>query len=139
MERAIQAFKRYSGGCPYRKVPELQRRPVNGLNIEIGQGRNRCILQKPAHWPDGSVLRWLGSGGSITVFGICCAVHCPLKPDFCGCGHRRDNHDWPCKAPGCNVSDCGCDEYGGVKQTELQRVSVLPFVEVKKKRERKAA
>ena len=63
--------------CRYRIDLELPRRPVNGLNIEIGAPASRCTLKPPAHWPDGMVLRWLASGGEALVLGKCTG-NCPL-------------------------------------------------------------
>lgn len=66
--------------CPYRVEVALTPRPVNGLNVEIGQPIDRCTMRPPEHWPaTASVLRWLGSGGSALVLGACSALHCPLK------------------------------------------------------------
>ena len=64
--------------CPHRVQPELERRPVNGLCVEIGQPAARCTLKTPEEWQgrepkEGSSLatRWLWSGGSPLVFGCC--------------------------------------------------------------------
>lgn len=57
----------------------LLRRPVNGLNVEIGAPLPRCRLKLPEHWSGAgaSSLRWLASGGSPLVFGLCTPGACP--------------------------------------------------------------
>jgi hypothetical protein len=57
----------------------VQRRPANALNIEVGQPLPRCRLKLPEHWsgPGRSSLRWLASGGSPLVFGLCTPGECP--------------------------------------------------------------
>lgn len=69
--------------CIYRLATLLPRRPVNGLNVEIGQPAPRCTLKLPDHWTGKgrSALRWLGSGGSPLVFGHCSAC-CPSASEF---------------------------------------------------------
>jgi len=69
-----------TSSCQSRVTPDLERRPANALNIEIGQPLPRCINQPPAHWGDRapSALRWIGSGGSPLVFGACSPRTCPL-------------------------------------------------------------
>lgn len=66
--------------CRFRIDPDLQRRPANALNIEIGFPMPRCILKTPENWEGTSVTaaRWLLSGGDVFVFGIC-TCNCPLK------------------------------------------------------------
>jgi hypothetical protein len=65
-------------GCPHRIEAAVERRPANALNIEIGSPSPRCKLKKPDHWPENSTAeRWLWSGGSSFVFGLCSA-DCPL-------------------------------------------------------------
>jgi len=51
----------------------MTRRPVNGLNIEIGEPQGRCRLRTPPHWGDADprAARWLWSGGSPLVLGLC--------------------------------------------------------------------
>lgn len=108
---AAEAFARYAAGCPYRIALEVERRPGNALNVEIGTPVARCRSKPPRHWPAGAGwLRWLASGGSPLVFGPC-SRSCPLKPDHCEeCGHRAESH-WGGR--GCCVPDCECTRVGG--------------------------
>ena len=77
----MSTFRSYADACPNRLPLPLERRPVNGLNVEIGLGADRCRLIRPAHWPESSSsLRWLASGGSAMVFGCCSARACPSPP-----------------------------------------------------------
>lgn len=56
---------------------DVERRPANALNVEIGTPAPRCIDKRPEHWPANmGSLRWLASGGSPLVFGPCSAW-CP--------------------------------------------------------------
>jgi len=55
--------------CLNRVVPERTRRPVNGLNIEIGAAQPRCLF-RPPH-PHGGNLAWFLSGGSVLDYGVC--------------------------------------------------------------------
>lgn len=71
--------------CPHRVQPDLQRRPVNGLCVEIGQPAARCKLLVPEEWQgrepsQGPSLadRWLRSGGSPLIFDPCDPGRCPL-------------------------------------------------------------
>lgn len=59
--------------CRYMVECELARRPANALNVEIGQPLARCQLKTPKHWGDRDPLatRWLLSGGSPLVLGVC--------------------------------------------------------------------
>ncbi len=67
--------------CCERLSPPLERRPANALNIEIGQPLERCRLQTPEHWNgvDPRGARWLLSGGSPFVLGVCSVRSCPKK------------------------------------------------------------
>ena len=58
--------------CNNRVVPEIIRRPVNGLNVEIGRPRARCLYRSP----DGRGLTWYLSGGSAVDYGLCEQLHC---------------------------------------------------------------
>jgi hypothetical protein len=44
----------------------------------------RCLLKLPEHWSEGAkklgALRWIGSGGSCLVFGVCDS-NCPRKKE----------------------------------------------------------
>lgn len=82
MSIGSEAFARYCSACPNRITPALERRPGNALNVEIGQGLDRCRLRTPKHWNGASALRWLASGGSPLVLGACSRSSCPLKPDL---------------------------------------------------------
>lgn len=70
--------------CPHLITLRVERRPGNALNVEIGTPQPRCTLKPPEHWADiskdATVLRWLGSGGSPLVLGVC-SGECPLKKD----------------------------------------------------------
>ncbi len=109
----MSGFKDYAEKCPNRVEAELERRPVNGLNVEIGAPAPRCKLRTPEHWPEGvGAARWLASGGSALVLAPCSGGPCPLKPQHCGrCGHRAEFHG----SEGCLVRDsetpfpCGCE------------------------------
>lgn len=106
-------FKSYAEGCPNRVKLEVERRPGNALNVEVGTPAPRCKLQTPEHWGKApSVARWLASGGSALVLGRCAAGACPLKPRHCSeCGHRAEFHS----PAGCLVKNsespfpCGCE------------------------------
>ena len=67
--------------CDSRIEPGLSHRPVNGLNVEIGQPLARCMNRPPVNVAgiEADALRWLGSGGSVLAFGVCCASKCPLR------------------------------------------------------------
>lgn len=58
----------------------VPRRPANALNIEVGQPLDRCRLKTPDHWgsTDPRASRWILSGGSALVLGICSA-NCPKR------------------------------------------------------------
>ncbi len=70
--------------CPHLITLRVERRPGNALNVEIGTPAPRCTLKPPEDWEarGGSVLRWLGSGGSPLVLGNC-SSDCPLKLPPC--------------------------------------------------------
>jgi hypothetical protein len=87
------AFAKYAEKCPNLVKLEVERRPGNALNVEIGTPIPRCKLCPPPHWRGASVTRWLLSGGSPLVLGACTRVFCPLKPDHCdACGHTAELH-----------------------------------------------
>jgi len=61
--------------CPHRieyTETSLQR---NALRVEALTPASRCLNKIPEHWSEGAkkagALRWIGSGGSPLVFGIC--------------------------------------------------------------------
>lgn len=67
--------------CRFRVVPCIVERRANALCVEVGAWpQPRCTLKLPSHWTGkgASALRWLGSGGSPLVLGLCTA-HCPLE------------------------------------------------------------
>lgn len=74
----LERFSVVRESCGSRVQPELERRPGNALNVEIGQPMARCLNKRPDHWPESmSALRWLASGGEALVFG-CCGGSCPM-------------------------------------------------------------
>lgn len=75
----LERFSVVRESCGSRVQPELERRPANALNVEIGQPQARCLNKRPKHWPESmSSLRWIASGGEALVFG-CCGGQCPLE------------------------------------------------------------
>ena len=58
--------------CPHRMELDVERRPANALNIEIGTPVPRCKLKSP----DGRGMIWILSGGSRLAYGVCSNV-CP--------------------------------------------------------------
>jgi len=67
--------------CASQVLFQVQRRPVNGLNVEIGQPLPRCLNKLPEHWTGtgASSARWIASGGSALVFGYCTPNACPKE------------------------------------------------------------
>ena len=63
--------------CGQRVDPSLERRPCNGLNVEIGSPSPRCLSKSP----DGRGLLWYFSGGSVLAYGVCSQNDCPLLSD----------------------------------------------------------
>jgi len=67
--------------CPSRRELEVERRPGNALNIEVGTPLPRCTEKSP----DGRGMAWVWSGGSLLAYGTCSASECPrLKPAASG-------------------------------------------------------
>jgi hypothetical protein len=66
--------------CPDRMELGVPARPANALNVEIGQPLTRCRLKTPEHWghTDPRGARWLLSGGSPLVLGLC-SSNCPRQ------------------------------------------------------------
>jgi hypothetical protein len=65
--------------CCNRVEPELLRRPVNGLNIEIGAPQPRCLFRSPdgrGFTKNGGSLDWYLSGGSVLDYGHCQQSEC---------------------------------------------------------------
>ena len=103
------SFVTFRDNCPYLRRPRLEPRRSNAFNIEIGAPALRCILKPPASWPEGMVLRWIGSGGSLLVFGKCTAGDCALGQQWCPkCGHRMEFHGMKLGMD-CCVLGCSCD------------------------------
>ena len=119
-------FEEFSTSCPYRIEIGITPRAVNGLNIEIAQAADRCILKRPAHWPEtATALRWIGSGGDPLVFGVCEARKCSLGHEWCpSCGHRKEDH-LLLPAAGCSVGigefPCGCEHFQGGRRPRILR------------------
>ena len=108
-------FETYRKTCTARLRMIQERRPVNGLNVEIGGSFDRCLDKTPAAWRGQGVsgVRWLASGGSALVFGICS----PACPRLCchgdgaacwwcsggdtGCPHERE---FPAECPDCKAA-----------------------------------
>jgi len=111
-------FLQFRNRCKYRLSKSIDKRPVNGLNIEIGSYSDRCSLKTPDHWPESATAaRWLLSGGDIFVFGLCQKSSCGLGHKWCStCGHREESHDIICKPSGCNVEDCNCDNFNNLER-----------------------
>lgn len=67
--------------CPHRLKPDALPLQRNALRVEIFTPESRCILKMPEHWPEGAKklggLRWIMSGGSAFVFGVCTPNRCP--------------------------------------------------------------
>lgn len=92
---APRTWGEYSEGCLAKQTPPLERRPVNGLNIEIGQPMPRCTLQPPdgrGITRDGSTLAWLHSGGSLLAYGRCTRDTCPKRRESDDLGTWTDHH-----------------------------------------------
>ena len=69
--------------CKNLIAPELLRRRANALNVEVGQPVPRCRLKTPEHWGDADprAARWLLSGGSPLVLGLCTPNGCPHRAE----------------------------------------------------------
>lgn len=67
------SFADFSAACPSLWEMEVERRPGNALNLEIGAPANRCSEQSP----DGRGMAWFLSGGSKLAYGVCCQSMCP--------------------------------------------------------------
>ena len=71
--------------CRYQIEPESLPRQANALRIEVMSPSVRCTLRLPEHWSPGAkklgALRWIGSGGSPMVLGVCQLSVCPLRKD----------------------------------------------------------
>jgi len=71
-------------GCDQRVELGVPRRGGNVVTVEIGQPMTRCKMKLPEHWKHvggptaASSYRWLASGGSPLVLGLC-SENCPMK------------------------------------------------------------
>lgn len=67
-----------SATCAHRIEIDVPRRPANALCVEVGTPLPRCSRKLPPHWTGtgASALRWLASGGSPLVLGLC-SPNCP--------------------------------------------------------------
>lgn len=77
---ALLSWSQVRQACGSCKTPDLERRPANALNIEIGTPAARCLLQPPdgrGVTRDGGTLDWLRSGGSLLAYGRCSLEGCP--------------------------------------------------------------
>ena len=66
--------------CPYRLEHKDSTLQKNALRIEIMTPELRCALKFPKHWSqaakDLGAMRWVLSGGTPLVFGVC-DKNCP--------------------------------------------------------------
>lgn len=111
-EKASTAFSRYRHSCP-NHIALPTPRGVNALAIETGTPLARCRLKTPKQWGDVDHLavRWLLSGGSPLVLGHCSA-DCPLRPQFCACGHTKLSHGLHGRNHTyCGVVNCACEDF----------------------------
>lgn len=72
-------FDDFAPVCPDFVAPSLERRPGNALNLEVGAPMRRCRQRTPESWGDADpgARRWLHSGGSPLVLGLCSGRSCP--------------------------------------------------------------
>lgn len=79
----MTAFEAGAESCPQRIVMGVERRPGNALNVEIGAPMPRCRCRTPDDWggADPRARRWLASGGTPLMLGLCSAAACPLEHD----------------------------------------------------------
>jgi hypothetical protein len=77
--RPADDFLTFAKNCGSRVELPTLRRPGNALNVEAGFFPSaRCLDKRPSHWPESATsLRWLGSGGDASVFGLC-SRNCPM-------------------------------------------------------------
>jgi hypothetical protein len=67
--------------CPHRLESIVERRRANALCVEVGTPLPRCILKPSTNTAGQKIdaIRWLGSGGSVFVFGACTPNNCPKE------------------------------------------------------------
>jgi hypothetical protein len=77
----MTAYEAGAEKCPMRMEMGIERRPANALNLEIGEASPRCRCRTPDEWGafDVRAVRWLSSGGSPLVLGLCTPSACPLE------------------------------------------------------------
>lgn len=115
---ASETAETFRSRCPYRLHKDVSDERATNRNClradAIGQFgiMPRCSLKTPSHWPpQATALRWIGSGGTVTVFGACSA-NCPLGHKWCSrCGHTLDAHSLVSGVDHCWVESCGCDGF----------------------------
>lgn len=76
----MSGFAAFAAECKALKCPDIERRPGNALNVEIGTPHPRCLLKPPdgrGVTCDGGTLDYLRSGGSVFAYGLCEAATCP--------------------------------------------------------------
>lgn len=76
----MSGFAAFAAACKARQCPDIERRPGNALNVEIGTPQPRCLFKPPdgrGVTRDGSTLDYLRSGGSVLAYGLCEAASCP--------------------------------------------------------------
>lgn len=86
VEKNLMSNSRYTRGpktCLALIELGTPARRANALNIEVGQPLPRCRCLTPEHWGTHDRLgtRWLASGGSALVFGLCSPSTCPIPLD----------------------------------------------------------
>lgn len=79
----IRSLFEAGGDCPHRIALSVERRPANALNMEIGTPQPRCRCLTPDEWgaDDPRAVKWIRSGGSALVLGVCSARACPMPED----------------------------------------------------------
>lgn len=77
----MSTFAEFAAACDQRIELGVPPRRANALNLEVGQPMTRCRMRTPEHWGDADpgARRWIGSGGSLLVFGHCEPGACPLR------------------------------------------------------------
>ncbi len=76
----MSGFAAFAAACQSCERPNIERRPGNALNVEIGTPHPRCLLKPPdgrGVTCDGGTLDYLRSGGSVLAYGLCEAATCP--------------------------------------------------------------
>lgn len=83
--------------CSHRVEVDVPRRPANALNVEVGTPAPRCKLKVPEDWAGREprsglslAARWMWSGGSPLVFGVC-TPNCKSCPVALGGPSKPEN------------------------------------------------